>query len=110
MIAVGLTRALERAGIPIVGVSIGLEADRATWAVRFKPEATAQQQAQAAAIVSGYDVSADSTLRAELADKDLALKALGSLARVTWEHLPAVGRPTWGDFLARWKAIYLSLS
>lgn len=109
MLAAGLTRACERVGIPILGVSIGRESDRVTWRVHFKPDATAQQKAQAAAIVEGYDVAADTTLRAELADKDLALKALGSLARVTWEHLPS-GKPSWQDFLARWKAIYLANS
>lgn len=109
MIACGLHRALERAGIPIVGVSIGRESDRSTWAVHFKAEATAQQQADAAALVASYDLAADTVLRAELAEKEIAFKALGSLARVTWEHLPGT-KPSWPEFLQRWKAIYLSLS
>lgn len=109
MLAAGLARACERAGIPIVGVSIGSASDRATWTVWFKPNATAQQKADAKALVASYDASTDNALRAELVDTELSFKALASLARATWEHLPS-GKPSWQDFLARWKAIYLANS
>lgn len=107
MTAYGLTRALERAGIPIVGVSVGREDDRTTWRCDFRDTATAAQRAHAASLMATYDAATDALLAQDLADKALALKALMSLARATWEQLP-LGKPTWLEFLARWKAIYLT--
>lgn len=45
---------IEAAGIPIFGVSIGDANDRMTWRVDFRPEATAQQQADAQAIINAF--------------------------------------------------------
>lgn len=108
MVAMGLTRALERAGIPIYGVSIGRASDRATWLVNFKAEATSGQRADAAALLETYQLDTDAQFEAERVERTLAAKALGSLARVTWENLPT-GKPTWLVFLDRWKAIYRNL-
>ena len=57
-VAVLVDQAIRAAGIPIVGVSIGDEADRATWAVRFHPDATAPQQTQAASILQTVAIDA----------------------------------------------------
>lgn len=47
---------LTSAGIPITGISIGRNDDRATWRIDFAPEATDEQKAQAAQIVTAFDV------------------------------------------------------
>ncbi len=65
-LAAGLDTALKAAGIPIVGVSIGSSADRATWAVQFLPNATAQQQTQAAGIVATFDPVDPAVVSAQL--------------------------------------------
>jgi hypothetical protein len=64
-IAAMLTRALERLGIPIFGVSIGNPLDRATWRIDYKPEATAQQIASGDALKLSYDPQADATYASE---------------------------------------------
>lgn len=66
MLAYRLTRALERAGIPVYGVTIGNDNDRATWRVQYQPTATAQQRLDGDALVQAFDFVADeSTFRAE---------------------------------------------
>lgn len=64
-VALGLTRALERAGIPIVGVSIGRRLHRSTWRVDFHPSATLGQRDAAAQICEQYAIESDAALRAE---------------------------------------------
>ena len=77
MLAHGLTRALERAGIPVVGVSCGRLSDRASWAVQYRPEATAQHKADAAGILAGYDLAADTALVDEQAAQQVdGMKAI----------------------------------
>lgn len=44
--------AMRNAAIPIVGVSIGTPADRATWRVDFDPSATPAQRTQAASLLT----------------------------------------------------------
>lgn len=44
--------ALRAAAIPITGVSIGTDANRATWTVQFDPSATPSQRTQAAGILA----------------------------------------------------------
>jgi hypothetical protein len=68
-LAAGLTRALTRAGIPVTGVSIVSDADRATWRVVYAPEATAQQRTAGEALKLSYDFAADTTG----ADEELSL-------------------------------------
>jgi hypothetical protein len=55
--AVLLQSAIDAAGIPNVGVRVGRRDDRSTWAVDFKPEATAEQQAQAQVIIASLDLN-----------------------------------------------------
>lgn len=62
--ATALDQALKAAGIPISGVSV--YRNRATgdwnkslWAVRFLPEATAEQRAEAQAILDAFDPVAE---------------------------------------------------
>ncbi len=52
-----LNAAIE-AVCPIHGVSIGRKDDKATWRIDFKDEATAQQRADAQAVVEAFDVAA----------------------------------------------------
>jgi hypothetical protein len=81
MLAAGLLRALERAGIPVLAVSIGNDVDRTTWRVDFKPEATSAQRDAAAAICASYDFSADSTYQDEGAAKAFdSMKAIKAVA------------------------------
>lgn len=79
-IAKRLDRALRAAGIPIVGVSIGTDADRASWIVHFGPGVTAAQQTQAATLLAGLtlDETAEDRLDAQgqIEAMPLALKAV----------------------------------
>ena len=43
---------------PIDGVSVGSRADKATWRVSFKPEATDEQKAAAASVVAAFNLDA----------------------------------------------------
>lgn len=77
MLAHGLTRALERAGIPVYGVSCGRLSDRASWTVQYRPEATSQHKADAAGIVAGYELATDTALPDEQAAEQIDnLKAI----------------------------------
>lgn len=89
-LAAGLTRALARGGIPAVGVSIGVRADRSTWRIDYAPEATAPQRASGAALLQTYDLAADTALN----DEDAAQQIDGQLmlkAVVLWVA-PLVGK------------------
>lgn len=52
-----LDQQIKTAGIPIDGVSIGKRADKSTWRIDFKAEATPEQRSQAAQIVAAFDPS-----------------------------------------------------
>lgn len=52
---------LLRAVCPIDGVSMGEAANKATWRIDFKPEATPQQIAAAQAVVAAFDAAAPTT-------------------------------------------------
>lgn len=54
-LAAKLDQALRAAGLPIVGVSLGREEDRATWTVQFTEDADATQQKAAAQLVTDFD-------------------------------------------------------
>ena len=56
---------------PIHGVAIGRLADKSTWRIDFKPEATTQQRADAQAVVAAFDVAAEEK---KLTDADQAKK------------------------------------
>lgn len=86
--------ALRTAGIPIVGVSLGDEGNRATWTVQFDASATAAQQTQAATILTtvAVDVAAQRTQAAidRLQDKALLAVALWCAGKFT--ETPAQAR------------------
>jgi hypothetical protein len=77
-IAALLDQQLRAAGIPILSVSVGTEADRATWTVQFDPSATAAQRTQAATLVANavVDASAQTAADANTIDADKRLKAV----------------------------------
>ena len=54
-----LNRQIVAAGIPIVGVTIGIESDKSTWYAQFLDTATPAQHAQAQAIIDAYDIAAE---------------------------------------------------
>jgi hypothetical protein len=81
MLAAGLTRALERAGVPIFGVSIGQVMDRSTWRIDFQPSATSAQRADAALILSTYDLALDAVLATEDSERSFdGMKLLKAVA------------------------------
>ena len=67
MIAERLDRALRAAGIPIVGVSIGTEADRRTWVVTYDKTVTAQDRAAGDALVASFDPTSPVAVAADKA-------------------------------------------
>lgn len=60
---------------PIDGVAIGDPADKDTWRVDFKPEATAEQRAAAAAVMAAFD--ADAPLADDIVSERKRRLALG---------------------------------
>ena len=48
-----------KAVAPVGGISIGDSRDKSTWRIDFKPEATAQQRADAQAVVAAFDVAVE---------------------------------------------------
>ena len=47
------------AGIPIVGVTIGIESDKSTWYAQFLDTATPAQRVEAQAIIDAYNIAAE---------------------------------------------------
>src|SRR5258706_13639297 len=68
MLAAQLTRALERAGIPVYGVRIVVTNDRATWQVDYKPAATPAQIVTAESLKATFDPANDPAFLDEQAD------------------------------------------
>lgn len=87
MVAERLDRALRAAAIPIIGVSVGNEADRATWAIQYAPTATAQHRTDGEALRVSFDPLAPAVIDAETADRAAAAAAqkdlLATIALVT---------------------------
>jgi hypothetical protein len=69
MTAERLDRALKAAGIPIIGVSIGSETDRVTWAIQYAPQATAQHRTDGEALRLSFDPASQAASDAEKADR-----------------------------------------
>lgn len=76
-------RALRTAGVPIVGVSIGNLADRATWIVIFDPAATAGQRSTAATVLASVAIDApaqasddEKSAQLEIDGLPIAMKAI----------------------------------
>ena len=89
-----LDTALRTAGIPIVGVSIGDNTNRATWVVTFLPAATPAQRTQAATLVQTIvvDQAAIDDADAASAVDDKVLKALVIWLAGKFSITPAAAR------------------
>lgn len=76
-----LSLKLEAAGIPIFGVSIPDAANKATWRIDFRPEATAQQMADAQTIVANLNTNTTAMqyIRAHYDNRIIFAKALYQL-------------------------------
>lgn len=111
MSAITRLDAAIKAVCPVAGVSIGSPDDKSTWRVEFLPEATAEQQVAAQAVVDGFawvdgpDVPQSVTMRQArialsragiLSAVNSAIAAMegsaGDEARITWEHAAEVLR------------------
>jgi len=118
MIAGRLFRALVAAGIPVISVSIGVDADRATWRIDYAAGATAQQRADGEALRLSFDplsqvaIDAEKAARAARVDDDLLIQAVAMLDFEERQKLVvAAGQTlrTLQQCRARVRAIYLSL-
>lgn len=74
-----LDQNLRAAGIPILGVSMAVAGDKATWRVDYAPEATAAHKTQGAGLVAAFIVDAVAVADAE-AKSDIDAKAVKALA------------------------------
>jgi len=84
-----LDQQLRAAGVPITGVSIGNDADKGTWHIRFEPGVTPEQEATAAGIVAAYVDPKPNTLLDKFAEQRIGEKALIATAQALWECIPA---------------------
>lgn len=84
-----LDKALRAAGVPIVGVSVGNDADPGTWSIQFNAPATQEQRDQGAAILAAYVSPSASVLEDETAQRDTNRKELQAVALGLWECIPA---------------------
>lgn len=73
MVVERLDRALRLAGIPIGGVSVGTETDRATWRIDYAPSATAQHRVDGDALRLTFDPLSQAAIDAEKAEFAAAL-------------------------------------
>lgn len=69
-------RTLRAAGIPILGVSIGDPAVRATWVIQFDPSATTPQRTSGATILTTVVVDASAQAVQDQLDAQAAVDAL----------------------------------
>jgi hypothetical protein len=78
-----LDQALRAQGIPIIGVSVGAEGDRATWTVQFDPSATPAHKALAATVLQSVSVDtvaqADGDAQATIDSRAIKAAVLTSL-------------------------------
>jgi hypothetical protein len=94
-LATGLTRALLRLGIPIVGVSIGRADDPTTWRIDYLDSATEAQRADGEALKLSYSLATDTAARDEDMDAWMADKKLRAVVLWVAQHLsvtPATAR------------------
>lgn len=118
MVAERLDRALRAAGIPIGGVSVGSDGDRATWAIRYDPSATTQQQTDGETLRQTFDPQSPTAIDAEKAAWASALDGnplVQALGQALWEEIQKC-QVTAGQtlrnkaqLLGRVKAIYQNL-
>lgn len=84
-----LSAALTRAGVPIIGVSIG-SPDRATWRIDYAPDASSAQRAQGEAIRQSYDPATDAVFKDEQSQQDYnAQLVVQAVAQALWECIPS---------------------
>lgn len=111
-IAAALDRALRAAGIPIDGVTVGSDLDRATWHAIYQAIATTEQRALGDTLIATFDPTAPAVVATEQdmsAQRDVEMNvALQAVMRVTWKYLPA-GKPTLTAFAQEIKAAYKAL-
>jgi hypothetical protein len=106
-VAARLTRALQQAGIPILGVSIGQETDRATWRIDYAPAATAQHRTDGETLRQTFDPLAateDQKDRQEERDQDVAKKIIRALAVAIHKRFKTGGVTGDTVTVAQWEA------
>lgn len=106
-------RSLVMAGLPVVGLSIGVPSDKATWRVDFADTATANDRQRAADLIAAFDRNDPAVIALDqdaLASVEIdADKALSALARVTYKYLPAGKPATLTAFAQEIKTVYKGL-
>lgn len=75
-IALALTEAIQKI-CPIDGVSLGDIADKQTWNIAFRPDATNEQKAAAQAVVDSFDPNAP-VVPSEVSPRQARLALLGA--------------------------------
>lgn len=102
-VASRLDQAIKSAGVPILGVSIGLEDDKSTW--RVNPPSL---QGAAQPVIDAFTEPTAQQLADEQAVQDTTRKELKAVALALWECIP---NPTMtkAQLQARAIAIYKSL-
>lgn len=118
MVAERLDRALRAAAIPILSVSVGSEADRATWAIQYDPSATAQHRTDGEALRQTFDPLSQAAIDAEKAafaaaiDANPLIQAVAQLDFEERQKLVVINGQTLrtaAQCKARVRAIYQSL-
>jgi hypothetical protein len=118
MVAERLTRALQQAGIPVDGVSIGRPDDKSTWRVDYAPAATAQHRVDGDALKSSFNpddpavVTSEKAAQAASADTDLLLQAVAQVDFEERQKLTVKAGQTLltaAQCKARIRAVYQSL-
>ena len=95
-VAARLTRLLARNGVPMTGVSVGDETNKQTWRVDFLPEATPEQQAQAASLLDAYDpVAVDTVFENEQLDAEVLSEMDGKrlASAIVWAVIDTYSAP-----------------
>lgn len=115
-VTIGLAALVDtdvRAVAPILGVSLGDEADRSTWRIEFAPHASASQRAAAATVLAGFDLATvPARLAAQQADLDSAQRLIAATVAYIYRATHGGTNPTGAQLLTElqtWKAIYKAL-
>lgn len=95
-IALALTNNLTAAGLPVSGVRIGANENKATWVVEWALPPTQAQQTQAADIITAFDPTSPATLDAErTALARASSRQKDKLADIAWA-IRRVNVTAWG--------------
>jgi hypothetical protein len=76
-----LDGALRAAGVPIIGVAIGVETDRATWRIEFDPAATPGQRADGATLLQTITIDAAALAAQDQKDAQLHVDSFSILQK-----------------------------